>query len=296
MIHIFFVPGMFGSSIEYVLQSFTVERNPVDAKIQVDGSMHSFTKQAHLHQLLDSDTMRSFFSSATKDTITTFIYPFQTHKLSELLIDLDSYISDQDQFILIHAGNLRDAELNLLFQYHKIVAGSNLSLGMDFFCGDNSHNIVNWNSNYSHWSEMQLWELREWFSLFYVEWVQEWIESQFCVEPKFLTVKNTDFLFDPMLTSSRIFDHCNLTQKLVLADFLQQWQQAQEYIVDEFRLLDQIVECSIANRALKWKPINVIAEAIVQQRLRALGYEIKCNNLNIFPIDSKTLYNLLEKV
>ena len=73
-------------------------------------------------------------------------------------------------------------------------------------------------------------------------------------------------------------------------------QQAQQYIVDEFNLLDQIVECSITNQPLKWQPINIIAEAIVQQQLRAKGYEIRCDGLDKFPTDAIMFNSLLEKV
>jgi hypothetical protein len=69
----------------------------------------------------------------------------------------------------------------------------------------------------------------------------------------------------------------------------------QQYIVDEFTLLDDICNNTINNIAFSWNPINIIAESIVQQRLRALGFEIQCDGLNNFPVDSKTLYNLLER-
>jgi hypothetical protein len=116
------------------------------------------------------------------------------------------------------------------------------------------------------------------------------------VDQQFLLVKNTDFLFNPVDTADKIFSHCKLTQKSGLVEFLNQWKQAQQYIVDEFNLLEQIIECSTANQSLSWKPNNIIAEAIVQQRLRAKGYEIQCDGLNTFPTDSETLYKLLEKV
>jgi hypothetical protein len=194
----------------------------------------------------------------------------------------------------MHADSVGSAELNMLFQYHKISIG--LNLGLDIFCSGNEHNIKSWNPTYNHWSDMEIWQLREWISLFYVPWVQEWIHSPQQVDQQFLTVKNTDFLSNPVDTIDRIFLHCKLTQKSGLTEFLHQWQHTQKYVVDEFNLLEQIIECSIADQNLSWKPTNIIAEAIVQQRLRALGYEIRCDGLNTFPTDSKTLYNLLEKV
>jgi hypothetical protein len=291
MIHIFFVPGMFGSTIEYIARSYSNELTPVSGKILADGSLHSFGKQAHF---LDIEYVDNFFKSGNTIDVTTPIYPFREQKLPEILKHFDQNKMLNDACVLIHTDSVESAELNMLFQYHKISVG--LKLGLDIFCQSNEHNIKSWNSTYNHWSDMEIWQLREWVSLFYVSWVQEWIESDQQVGQQFLIVKNTDFLSNPIDTADKIFLHCNLTKKSELSEFLNQWKQAQQYIVDEYNLLGQIVDCAIANQNLPWEPINIIAEAIVQQRLRAKGYEIRCDGLNTFPTDSETLYKLLEKV
>ena len=289
MIHVFFVPGMFGSTIEYIMRSYSNELTPVAGKILADGSMHSFSKSAHFG---DIERISDFFESNRVAEVTTPAYPFKQQHLPEILEYFNKYNIVNNLCILIHATDVKAAELNMLFQYYKI----SKVLGLDIFCQGNEHNITAWNSSYTHWSQMQPWQLREWISLFYVSWVQEWITSPGYVDNKFLTVKNTDFLVDPITTANKIFDHCGLTQKSGLNEFLLQWQQAQQYIVDEFTLLDRIVECSITNHPLEWQPINIIAEAIVQQRLRAKGYEIRCDGLDKFPTDAIMFNSLLEKV
>jgi hypothetical protein len=282
---------MFGSTIEYIVRSYSNELTPVDGKILADGSMHSFTKSAHF---TDIEHISEFFDSNRVVEVTTPIYPFKQQHLPEILEYFNNYHIVNNPCILIYAGDTTAAELNMLFQYHKISSG--LGLGLDIFCNGNEHNITAWSPNYTHWSQMHTWQLREWISLFYVQWCQEWIESPTCVDSRFLTVNNTDFLFDAVAMSNKIFDHCKLTQKSGLNDFLLGWQEAQQYIVDEFILLDRIVDCAIANQPLEWQPINIIAEAIVQQRLRAKGYEIRCDGLDIFPTDAIMFNTLLEKV
>ena len=292
MISVFFVPGMFGSTVEYILSNYTHEHTPVDSCILQDGSMHSFNKQAHL---VDPDTVKNFIINKHSFTITTPMYPFNEWKLPEILENIN--VTDSDRNILIYADSLRDAELNLLFRYHKIAFGEKLKKGLMIFGGDhNACNIVNWNSNYTSWQQMQSWEWREWFSLFYVNWVQEWQESVDRVPEYFLKIKNTDLLFDTKNTVNCIIEFCKLTVKPGLDQFVNEWQSKQQYIVDEFQLLDQIIDSTITQQALTWQPINIVAEAIVQQRLRSKGYEIRCDGLNTFPTDSQTLYNLLEKV
>lgn len=301
MIHVFFVPGMFGSTIEYITRSYSNELTPVAGSILADGSMHSFKKPAHFKDIKDID---DFFKTDNVADVTTPIYPFRQQKLPEILEHHSQNIMPNHACILMYADSVRSAELNMLFQYHKISVG--LNMGLDIFCHGNENNIILWNPTYSHWSQMKPWQLREWISLFYKPWVQEWIVSPQQVGHQFLTIKNTDFLFDSVATANKIFNHCKLTQKLELDTFLNQWRLAQQYIVDEFDLLDRIVNCAIwgvagadgdgANQSLEWQPINIIAESIVQQRLRAKGYEIRCDGLDKFPTDAIMFNTLLEKV
>jgi hypothetical protein len=142
---------------------------------------------------------------------------------------------------------------------------------------------------------MRPWQLREWISLFYVAWVQEWIESQHQVGANFYKVSNISILENLSRATREIFQHCDLTESAGLDDFAVHWRGKQQYIMDEFDLLDRVIECTINNVPFNWNPVNPIAEAIVQQRLRANGYEIRCDGLDVFPTDSITLYNLLEK-
>ena len=291
MIYVFFVPGMFGTTIEYITRSLSNELHPITASILADGSMHSFNKAAHV---FDQQSMSNFFKDIQAVDVATPIYPFKKAKLQEIVEQFLPGIVANDHCVLMHAENLQSAEINMLFQYHKITVG--LGIGLEIFCGDNSHNITAWNADYTHWQQMELWQLREWFSLYYVSWVQEWINSVHHVDQRFLLVSNSSFLFDTAGTALKIFKHCALSPKPELTEFCQKWQRAQQYIVDEFNLLDLIVNNAINNTPFAWSSINIVAEAIVQQRLRAKGYEIRCNDLNVFPMNSNTLYNLLEKI
>jgi hypothetical protein len=143
---------------------------------------------------------------------------------------------------------------------------------------------------------MKVWELREWISLFYTGWAQEWIDSQFQVGDEFLKIKNTDLLHSTNEVFDQILNFAQLTKIKNFSEFVPKWQQAQKYIVEEFNLLDQIVDYTITKQPLAWQPINIIAEAIVQQRLRAKGYEIRCDGLDKFPTDAIMFNTLLEKV
>ena len=287
MIHVFFVPGMFGSTIEYVLSDFTCELTPTNATIHSDGSMHGFRKQNH--PLCSRELVRALCE------INTPAYPFIDMQLPDILTQYPS--SAKDCHILLFAPTVPAAELNMLFQYHKISVGR--QLGLEIFYGgdqDAEQNVQQWNQHYKTYSDLQPWQFREWFSLYYPGWTRSWQISVNQVDNTWLKIPCTDILADTAATLRKIIKFCNLTEKNGLEKFAAQWRLAQQYVLDEFDLLDQIVCHSVANQSLEWKPINIIAEAIVQQRLRTLGLAIRCDGLNTFPCDAKTLYNLLEKV
>lgn len=281
---------MFGSSVEYVLRSFTVEYEPIEATILPDGSMHSFKKQWHPSSIANLPCIEDL----SNNSIVTPSYPFKDSTLPKIIASSTDILAITKP-ILVYADSLRSAELNLLFQYYKIAKG--LNKGLDIFCGENLQNIINWNVNYKHYSEMQVWELREWFSIFYTNWVLEWIDSCNQVPDNFLKISNSDILFDTKNTLLKIINFCNLTYnpESNIDRFIFEWQSKQQYIVDEFNLLDQILDHTLNSIVFKWKDLNIISEAIIQQRLRSKGYEIRCDRLNTFPTDSITLYKLLEK-
>ena len=208
MIHVFFVPGMFGSTLEYVLRNYSNEYTSVDADVLPDGSMHSFDKECHPTRQSEIDLQLKLINN---DSITIPIYPFQTLHLPEILEKYTEYINGASKEILVYAADTRDAELNMLFQYHKIATGS-YQQGLDIFCSGNEYDITNWNIDYKNWNEMQQWQLREWISLFYVAWVQEWIESQHQVGANFYKVSNIEILENLPRVARDIFQHCDLTE------------------------------------------------------------------------------------
>ena len=146
---------------------------------------------------------------------------------------------------------------------------------------------------------MQTWELREWFSIFYVQWVQEWINANTYVPSEWLQVSTREILNNTNETFVKICEYYNgidISNLDKLADFSLLWREKQQYILDEHDLINSIVKLTIANNDFSWKPLTFIAEAMVQHKLRSFGYELRCYNLNTFPINSKVLYNLIEKV
>lgn len=291
MINIFFVPGMFGSTLEYMLRNYTEEHDPLEGYIIDDGSMHSFRKEYHPGS--GSDLLSDYHPDIK---ISTPIYPFSEKKLNEILAIWPGDLTTSKN-IFIRAEDLHSAELNMLFQYHKISKGI-VNAGLEIFCGNNTSLITNWNEKYSHWSQMEVWEIREWLSLFYPEWVSEWINIENSTDKinDKLIVNNKDILNNISHVFLQIVEYCELTLKNDYSSFIKEWREKQQYIVDELNLIDNIVTSTIKNEYFNWHNcrLSIISEAIIQKRLRDSGYNIKCYNLNTFPTNSAELHSIIE--
>lgn len=300
MVIIFFVTGMFGSTLEFLLRNYTAENDTVQGYITDDGSLHSYQKGYHPS---NKSMMEVWHSESVSDIlkrvkILTPVYPWSDAKLDWIVDNFPVDLATSKN-IFVCAKDFRDAELNMLFQFYKIAKGV-LNMGLTIFCGNNSQCIKNWNKKYTHWSEMEPWELREWSSIFYSEWITEWIDPSLTISHLEKSIlNNVDVLENLEDAFLSIAKYCNLT---VINDdsrfsFIKEWTEKQQYIVEEFNLIDQIVEKTINKENFEWIDARLcfISEAIIQRRLRVRGYEIACYKLNTFPTNSAELYTLLEK-
>jgi len=284
---------MFGSTLEYMLRNYTDNFEKSHGYITSDGSLHSYKKEYHPIILKDFEN----FSNTIQ--ISTPIYPFPDAKLNEIIDKWPGQLNESKN-IFIRAETLEDAELNLLFQFYKIVKGV-LNDNFGIFGKDNNKNFANWNSSYLHWLDMQKWELREWFSIYYPNWVNEWInvERDLSAINKFLLINSINILNDIDTEFTKIvkFSELNANKNNDYYKFISSWTLSQDYIIEEFKLIDNIVQKTLKNLEFDWTSsrLCIISECIIQKRLRDNGYEIKCYNLNNFPTNSEQLYNLLEK-
>ena len=303
--HILFVPGLFGTTLQYLLRTFgstyassQLVRYPNLSHgdiITADGSMHTFYKTGHY---CTKDELTSLINGTiAKPDITTPTYPMVDYHADEV-INFFKNNFPTDKCVLMYADSVEYAEINMLAQYYKCAIGViNQTIGI--FCGDNFHNIVNWNSNYTHWTDMQQWELREWLSIFYPTWIAEWIDANSYADPNWLTVSSKELLDNTQETFQNILEYSGGINQMLISDlheFTTYWRSKQQYLLDEYSLIKKIVQTTIANEPFRWEELNVIAESIIQQHLRLNGYEIKCYNLNVFPTSSTELHNLLEKL
>jgi hypothetical protein len=299
MINVLYVSGSFGSTMAYCLKSFGtlyessagIDHSQVITK---HGSMHNFIKTGHFTNKLD---LVNYLNSDAQIDIITPLYPIKQCSAKEV-IELFKQYRNNEKNVFIYVKDLKYAEINMLCQYYKVYVVRGLS-PLTVICGDNRQNITAWDSSYKHWSDMKVWELREWLSIFYPVWVQEWIDAKQYANTDWSLISTDKILSDPKFHFKRILEKnvgFNYAIEQDYITFIDKWRNAQQYILDEYALTGKIIESTINQQSFTWNKISIISEAIIQQRLRTLGYEIRCHNLNEFPTDSETLFSLLEKL
>lgn len=294
MIILPFVSGTFASTVEYCIRNFTEEYKDfkITSELCSDGSMHSFKKLKHITK---SSTLHKVMLSDDPKLIVTPIYPFtdlDTYNTLNFIVDNKK---DNSKIVLLYVDGAEYAEINMLFQYYKISIG--LNLGLDIFCNGSTQNILGWDDKYTNWQDMQPWELREWLSFFYVKWISEWSDLKNYTNIK-TKISSQQMLEDPKQAIEYIIKYCNLTlyHKDELDKFLIEWQKKQQYVLDEYKLINDIVSAVLDNTDMEWNTLNIISEAIIQQHLRQFGFNIKCYMLNEFPVNANALRSLLEHV
>lgn len=71
---------------------------------------------------------------------------------------------------------------------------------------------------------------------------------------------------------------------------------AAQYYHNSQSAVEQWIQCVIENKSALLSQLTFFNEAYVQHRMRQLGYEIQCNNLDVFPTHSQDLTKLIYKI
>lgn len=281
MINIFFPVGMFGTTIEYTIRRFAKGHGASinSRNVNSDGSMHVFNKLTHLL------SFEQDFSTDDSNILTT-IYP--NRNLLDPLSTIEKWKSilgeHAEKTIFIRPQHSEDIYRNELFAYHKTkeVYVPNIL--------DTKATV--WSNEYESGEDMQRWEKREALSLHVNQRVKDFDNIQSVAEKSWLQINPDEILYNLYATVEKVFFWAGLERnENDLTAFCHEWHQAQAYIVNEFFLVESIVDAVINNRKLEWDSNNLslMGESLVQAKLSNAGLEIECAGLNDFPNNSEQI-------
>jgi hypothetical protein len=144
--------------------------------------------------------------------------------------------------------------------------------------------------------------VREWLSYNFFNSMNaqlEWFLPDRLKSDKCLIIFIDDLLYNPNNTINRIREFVNIDFVKPFDTIISHHQtnlSRQQYIYQD-SIANTIVE-SVVNNDIEYnwesKKLTIITEAWVQRELCNKGYNLKCNELNIFPTSTRCLIELLE--
>jgi len=270
MISVLFPPGCYGTFLSKCIYEFSelTTFSVSSFEFTQTGSSHNFRHNATARKKIQSMHLETY----QLNTNTVVVLPCCAHELDyfnnqfakQELRNLVSYISNQ-------------------FLVEEI--STKLSTHWNYFDGLSI--------------QTPPWILREWCSF----WLNDCLTTSYC-RTKYTAVPNccilnTSELFDSfVITIHRILDSLELTCCLsddliekIGVDFAK-YQQFHNSQLNCNQWIDAVLH---SRRDMSIDLKTIFDEAYIQQQLRMLGWEIKCNELNSFPCSSLIMKNLIYK-
>jgi hypothetical protein len=147
-----------------------------------------------------------------------------------------------------------------------------------------------------------IWIVREWLSYNFFNSMNaqlEWFLPDRLKSDKCLIIFIDDLLYNPSDTINRIQEFVNIDFVKPFDTIISHHQtnlSRQQYIYQD-SVANTIVE-SVVNNDIEYnwesKKLTIITEAWIQRELCNKGYNLKCNELNIFPTSTRCLIELLK--
>lgn len=276
-IDILFVGGSFGTTLEYVLRTFSDQFQKTPGHIDAAGSLHPMRKEFHP---VSADHLKQLASKSYQ--ISTPVYPNFDCLPAEVIDLYKKHARPENHTVIIKIPDWQAFVINQIMVFNKS------SETMYSFL-DNAENLKSWNDDIKSLSDMRRWQRREYFSFVHN---QQWDNLQnIKAESSWLELSNTEILFDFEKSIDTLFKHCNLEMISAsdFASFAQRWYEKQKVWIHSAETVKQIIEAVINKKHITWPPLDEIQESLLQSGLRLQGVEMLCQDLDELPCDSQSL-------
>ena len=178
MIQIIFVPGTFGSTIEQFIRCFTKDPSLESFKIADDGSTHIYSLPHHFTSKQNLDEFLENYNTFNSDEIVSTIYPMANFCTNSIIDFFKNKQFFSDTKVLINIKSIEDGEMVLLFKYYKLANGKIQKQTNSMFLQELKNHLNKLNENYKDVDDVPIWAVREWFSLYYPEFINTWINAK----------------------------------------------------------------------------------------------------------------------
>ena len=283
--------GTYGTYLEWVLTMLTTDCNII-SPFNPNGNSHKFVGQ-HLGSMVG---WTDYVSSATPVCFVR-LHP-KVYKEESISKNLNIMLSTVNRMIVIYPD-----KNSILLTVNNIYT----KIWKDWWSvrltdPEFSENL------YSSWKitpgtphdQIPIWIKREILSFNLMpSWYDmvEWYLPDNWHDPNCLILTVTELLHQFESTLQRIQNFCNLQFVKNIKQFKSyhiQLLQTQQHL-NQDEICQKIIQSILSDYYFEWNNLPLISQSWVQWQLRNQGFEIQCNDLNIFPTNSVQLKKLIYK-
>lgn len=285
--------GLYGTYLEWCLTTLT-SQIPIQAPFTEVGNSHKF-RGVHVNNI---EGWNHYINNNVR-------YPFvRLHPKTKKEESLDSNLTllCNTARSVIHLYPDRDSMLLCLNNYTTKVHPDWWGMTLE-------RNHVEAQSVYHNWSvdqhtpfqQIPTWIRREFLSLYLMPaWFAqlEWYHPDRWQNSKALVVTAKKLLFDFENTLLDIQQHCNLDFVRPISELVPYHEKnlTLQSNLEQDELCKNILNAVLSKTYFEWNSLPLASEAWIQWQLRNLGFEIHCHGLDMFPLNSVHLKELLYSV
>ena len=268
--------GCYGNFVGWTLE-WMQDKYPLDYR--------PFTEEKNSHNN-NLQFFRNVDDAVANPVTNSHVHPVIKEK-DNFIVNVESLLVAYDKVILLYPA-LND------FVWH--INNKQTKIFKDGWIKHNQSQL-----DMSNWEGDELWELREYLSLYLYD--QNKAETG---HDKVVDYTN-DKVFKIQINQIRdslpaLFAELagwlgilNVRTSDELTKLHTDWLQNEPYLYKD-RLIENIVDAIINNKFLEMNDLSIVDESQIQHRLRIAGYEIECYGLNEWPSTTTQLRELVYKV
>jgi len=288
-----FPGGAYGSYLEWALHTIST-----DVEVQLPVTTTG-TDQGHNHHMLterpvlDPLTLTNYIDSDRVHAIVRY-HP-KTQADQQMHKNMLEVVNACSHTVLVYPDNNTEILCvnNYLQKTRKNWWGSQFSKDID---PDLIYN--NWPVDKEiNIDQIPNWIKREFLSYYLMpSWRDqiEWYFPDHWQHPRSITVTVSELLWDFENTIKRITKFWKVPLTKNIRCLLAPHQEMLKYQLNlgQDSICNNIINSIINNQNAEWNPLPLASQAWIQWRLRVLGYELNCHNLDTFPCNSQKLKSL----
>lgn len=287
--------GAYGTYLEWVLTTLTEVSTEISSPLTSTGSSHLFEGN-----YLGSPNSPKWIRSVEETNFFQFAraHP-KVHQEDSIRDKINVSLESFDRIIFCYPDQ-KSILLNINNAFSKIYKDWLKNRLKDPVFAENL---------YANWiidpvalpKDIPTWIIREMLSYNLIpSWKSEveWFFPNTYSHPKCKFVFISDLLYNFKKVMLEIQEFCQLDFKTDINELLPHHDQMlslQKYL-NQDELCTNIIDSLITTQPMEWDNLPIPSQSWIQWQLRNLGYEVRCNGLDIFPTNSVQLQELIYKV